>query len=172
MEDTILHFYYILELIIELAHSLESPYEVHVTGKGDLAAGFSALGKSDPDRLVFHGFVSDEELNTLLSEMDIMINPHTDLRALDEGVFPFKLFEYIASGAYVITTHLPGAEADKLEGLCYFDGSTEELLKCVTEAPLVYSHELQQKIQTSAIAMAGFEQVSKRVNAAIERITG
>ena len=46
-----------------------------------------------------------------------------------------------------------------------------ELLKCVIEAPSVYNHELPQKIHVSAIAMAGFEQVSKRVNAAMERIT-
>ena len=46
-----------------------------------------------------------------------------------------------------------------------------ELLKCVIEAHSVFNHDLSQKIHVSAIAMAGFEQVNKRVNAAIERIT-
>lgn len=154
--------------LLDLVSSLGAPYVVHVGGKGDLADTFKTAAKARPDRLVYHGFVPEGTLIDLLCRMDVLVNPHTDLRHLDEGVFPFKLYEYIASGAYVITTKLPAAEAGALRGLCVFDGSLEDLNSKILNAHMAYDPTLQSTLQTEALRYAGFDAAAHRLFRVLE----
>lgn len=156
--------------ILKLAQLLDSPYIVHVSGKGDLADQFKDLAKRYPHRVIYHGFVTDERLFALLCTMDILVNPHDTSREFHQGVFPFKLYEYIASGSYVITSKLPGAEADQLGGLCYFDGSVEGLLEKIKAAPSDYSERNQRQLRETVQSIASFSTMKERVGGAISRI--
>jgi hypothetical protein len=108
--------------------------ELHVVGVGPLAATLSEALARRPERGRFHGYLPDEQLADFLCSMDVLINPHRDIAAVGHGVFPFKLFEYVAAGAVVVTTPLPTIEGLSLERLIHFDGSPEGLAAALAAA--------------------------------------
>lgn len=80
-----------------------------VTGAGELSSAFEQYGKEHPEVLRYYGAVNEDELARLMAESDVILNPHE----LNDGIFPFKLMEAVATGRVVISTpfksgnHLP-----------------------------------------------------------------
>lgn len=108
--------------------------ELHVAGIGSLEPMLSAALARHPERGRFHGYLPDAQLVDFLCSMDVLINPHRDVAAAGHGVFPFKLFEYVAAGAVVVTTRSPMIEGVPLDRLIHFDGSPEGLAAALAEA--------------------------------------
>jgi glycosyltransferase involved in cell wall biosynthesis len=156
--------------LLALFDMLDLPYEIHVGGKGELATKFRELAGRDPRKFYFYGFTSEKQLITLLCDMDILVNPHTDIGKLDDGVFPFKLFEYIASGAFVITSPLPFSDVRKLENLCYFNGKIEDLYNKIIDAPSIYNADKQKELQGNVEKYFGYETMFQRLKIAIKQI--
>jgi glycosyltransferase involved in cell wall biosynthesis len=87
------------------------------------------LAGSAPDSLVqahrlnhsicFLGIVSNQELFSLYTSADVVVNPHRPILNPNH-VFPFKLIETVASGALPLTTQVPGAEDLGLPAECFF----------------------------------------------------
>lgn len=157
------------DTILKLASLLPMNYTIHVGGTGNLAETFRAASSSSTN-LIYHGFVPDDKLLGLLCDMDILVNPHTDLAHMDEGVFPFKLYEYLASGAYVITTQIPSKEASELAGLCIFNGTAEDLVDKALNAPKIYDKSLQGSLRHSALHYAGFDSSAVKLAEALSHI--
>lgn len=89
----------ILELINLIRMSKSCDLKFHITGNGELMPKFELLSKSNPELVQYYGVVEDKKFNNIISKMDILLNPHFDLK----GVLPFKLIEYIASGRIVVS---------------------------------------------------------------------
>lgn len=89
----------ILELINLIRVSKSCHLKFHITGNGELMPEFELLSKSNPELVQYYGVVEDKKFNNIIGKMDILLNPHFDLK----GVFPFKLLEYIASGRIVVS---------------------------------------------------------------------
>jgi glycosyltransferase involved in cell wall biosynthesis len=92
-------------------------WELHVTGYGGLTESLRQQAQSVPGT-VFHGLVSREELVRLMGSAKICINPHA-VSTTPGNVFAFKLVEYLAAGAHVITTPMGAVEAEIEYGLTY-----------------------------------------------------
>ena len=89
----------ILELINLIRMNKSCHLKFHITGNGELMPKFELLSKSNPELVQYYGVVEDKKFNNIISKMDILLNPHFDLK----GVLPFNLLEYIASGRIVVS---------------------------------------------------------------------
>jgi glycosyltransferase involved in cell wall biosynthesis len=89
----------ILELINLIRIAKSCYLKFHITGNGELMSKFELLSKSNPELVEYYGVVEDKKFNNIIGKMDILLNPHFDLK----GVLPFKLLEYIASGRIVVS---------------------------------------------------------------------
>ena len=52
--------------------------------------------------VTYFGVVSDIELAEIMGRTDILLNPHIKM----DGVFPFKLIEYVASGRLILSSDM------------------------------------------------------------------
>lgn len=120
--------------LLGLIDLLPPDMELHVVGVGPMAAALQEALARRPERGCFHGYLPDDRFVDFLCSMDVLINPHRDIAAMGRGVFPFKIFEYLAAGAVVVTTPLPTIEDLPLDRLIHFDGSPEGLAAALTAA--------------------------------------
>ncbi len=92
-------------------------WELHITGYGDLTERLRKI-TADVPGIVFHGLVSRERLVDLMSSAKICINPHA-VSQTPGNVFAFKIIEYMAAGAHVITTPMGPLETELEAGMTY-----------------------------------------------------
>jgi glycosyltransferase involved in cell wall biosynthesis len=108
-----------------------------IAGSGPLAGSFQRLAKEQPKRCEFLGLIAPEALYHKLVEVDVVINTPEQLRD-QAGVFPFKVFEYLACGAHIISTPLPKLAGFELDWLEQWSGAPRDLPKLLESAALDY----------------------------------
>jgi glycosyltransferase involved in cell wall biosynthesis len=104
--------------LIDAWKELNPPgWELHITGHGHLTDRLKAAAESAPS-VVFHGLVERDQLVELLVSARVCINPH---KVTEKGgvVFAFKIIEYLAAGAHVITTPMGALESSLECGITY-----------------------------------------------------
>jgi glycosyltransferase involved in cell wall biosynthesis len=138
-----------------------------VTGSGTLEDQFRLLSQRYPDRLSFHGKVTRSRLVALMGQCDIIVNPHAPISGMDDGVFPFKVFEGIASGALLISTPLPSVDHSLEGAIIEYDGSAAGLVRAIHSARNYY-HLHAEKRTLARICIwdiYGFEAFCQRIRA-------
>lgn len=140
--------------IISLLKTLPIWYKFIVTGAGPLESEFSLAAKQSDGRLMFHGRVTDETLTALIGQCDVLLNPHSPITRMGNGVFPFKVIEAIASGRMLISTSLPreGLE-DVLQGVCFVEQNIAQFQEALLDAKNWFATH-QSKIKAGADATA------------------
>ena len=109
-----------------------SDWELHVTGYGDMTETLHEMAKGSPG-IVFHGLVSRPELIDLMRSAKICINPCAPSQT-PGNVFAFKIIEYLAAGAHVITTPMGTLEPDIETGITYMkDNSPQTIAATLSE---------------------------------------
>jgi glycosyltransferase involved in cell wall biosynthesis len=83
--------------------------EFWVTGKGPLTEMVTDFANSYKN-IKYWGFVSDNQLKSILNEVDIVINPQRMSYQFSKYCFPSKMFEYLNSGKVVISTEISDVE--------------------------------------------------------------
>ncbi len=126
------------DVMLELVRELPADWRVIVTGGGVLAADFVALAAQFPERLTFGQNVSEEQLHRYMQECDVLVNPHKPIVDMGNGVFPFKVYEYIYTRRLVLTTKLPAERSVIESALEFFDGSVHALKAKLTDAEAIY----------------------------------
>jgi glycosyltransferase involved in cell wall biosynthesis len=107
-------------------------WELHITGQGEETETLKKLATNNPE-IIFHGLVSTAELARLMSLAKICINPH-ELSRRPGNVFAFKIVEYLAAGAHVISTPMGFLEKEIESGMTYMpDNSPETIAKTLRE---------------------------------------
>jgi glycosyltransferase involved in cell wall biosynthesis len=94
------------DVVLDIIRRCGDRFEVHVCGAGPLAGGFQTLSDASA-HVHFHGRVDDATLFDLISRCDVLLNVHASIEKMGNGVFPFKVVEYVASGRLVMSTELP-----------------------------------------------------------------
>jgi glycosyltransferase involved in cell wall biosynthesis len=122
-------------ILAALCSTLPEPWRMMVTGRGDLAPALRRCAEQSAGRMQFFENVPDKKLFELLSQCDVVVNPHTSIEAMGQGVFPFKVLEAIAAGRLVISTELPPCGFDLSENVIPFDGTLSGLLSALKCAP-------------------------------------
>ena len=140
-----------VDVVIDIINRLPGSYKVVVSGSGVLDKDLTELSIKYPKQLEFHGLVSESKLYELIASVDVILNPHSPISDMSQGVFPFKVIEAIASGRLLITTELPPANVPGLlDGAVFYDGSSDELLQCISGSRVAYKN-LRKKITKSAM---------------------
>jgi glycosyltransferase involved in cell wall biosynthesis len=120
------------DIVLKLAATLPAGYVLHVTGTGPMAADFETCAKKYPERLCYHGRVDDSTLYHLIAQCDVMLNPHSSIENMNNGVFPFKVIEAVASGRLLISTAVPmHALEDVLTGVQFVEHNANDFLAAI-----------------------------------------
>ncbi len=126
-------------VLLDLLPRLSESWHVVVTGAGSLEPAFRRAAAEYPHALAFHGRVGHGRVAELMFDSDAIVNPHTSIAAMQDGVFPFKVCEALASGALVISTPLPPIDIELAEAAMPFDGSAAGLAQALAGAPHRYA---------------------------------
>ena len=120
--------------LLELPALMPPNWVLVVTGVGTLTPALQALAERHPDRVEFHGSVSHAKVLELMQGCDVILNPHTSIEGMHDGVFPFKVCEALASGALLVSTPLPSIDVDLQSCVLFFDGSAQGLADALAHA--------------------------------------
>ena len=101
-------------------------WELHLTGDGPETSLLRKLAENCAG-IHFHGLVSRPELVKLMSSAKICINPH-ETSQTPGNVFAFKIVEYLAAGAHVITTPMGPIEKELEAGISYMADNSAETI--------------------------------------------
>lgn len=145
------------DIVLKLAQSLPVGYVVHVTGSGALAKDFEDAAQKLKGKLCYHGRVDDVTLYKLISQCDVMLNPHASIEEMNNGVFPFKVIEAVASGRLLISTSVPmnGLE-DVLKGVRFTEHSVEQFHAAILDSREYYKRHSALVEQGAKVASARF----------------
>jgi glycosyltransferase involved in cell wall biosynthesis len=116
-----------IEQLLQAWKILARPdWELHITGYGETT---DALKRMAEERrgIVFHGLVEREEFVRLLCLARICINPH-ELSQTPGNVFAFKIIEYLAAGAHVVTTPMGALEREVEVGITYLSNNDPQTI--------------------------------------------
>lgn len=161
-----------VQVLLDLVPRMPRNWKLVVTGVGSLSGAFRDIAAKHPQAIDFHGAVHHQEVVRLMSTCDAIVNPHAAITEMDNGVFPFKVCEALASGALLITTPLPAIDLE-LEGhIEGFDGSLSGLIQALERAPALYAqrHQALDALRQSVCQRYGESAVFDRVNQAIHAI--
>ena len=122
-------------ILPELCDALPANWRMVVTGRGNLAPALRAHAAKSGGRMLFCENVPDERLYELLDQCDVVVNPHTSIASMGQGVFPFKVLEAVASGRLVISTELPPCSFDLSKNVITFDGTLAGVRDALETAP-------------------------------------
>ena len=125
-------------ILLQLVPVMPASWRLVVTGAGEFEDQFRLAQERHPDRIEYHGRVSNEEVIRLMRSCDAIVNPHSPITLMKGGVFPFKVCEALASGAVLISTALPPIEIDLASSVQFFDGSLLGLQAAIESAPVFY----------------------------------
>jgi glycosyltransferase involved in cell wall biosynthesis len=120
------------DIVLQLAHQLPEGFVLHVTGAGALGQDFEQAAAALKGKLCYYGRVDDKTLYQIIAKCDVMLNPHTSIEHMNNGVFPFKVIEAVASGRLLISTPvLTEGLLDVLAGVQFVNHSVEDFLDAI-----------------------------------------
>lgn len=159
--------------LLELPPLLSQGWKLVVTGVGPLTSDLNELARRFPQQVEFHGAVSHARVLELMSGCDAILNPHSSITGMHDGVFPFKVCEALACGALLISTPLPSIDIDLDGCVLFFDGTAQGLANALEQAP---SHHTRCQSSIAAVrdqvrAQYGEAQVLAQLQQAINALT-
>ncbi len=124
---------YGIDLLMQ-AHELSKlRFKLVIAGAGELAEEIAAAA-SDKIDIEFLGLVPQSELVDVYREARVVVNPRPPHQDFTKYSFPSKLLEYLASGATVVTTRLPGIPAEYNQHLLYTRPEPTAIAEAIREA--------------------------------------
>jgi glycosyltransferase involved in cell wall biosynthesis len=116
-----------LEQMIKAWGLLKVPgWELHIAGKGPITQTLERLAEDDRS-IVFHGLLDRRQNAELICSARIGMNPQ-DVTVTPGNVFPFKIIEYLAAGAHVLTTRRGPLEPELEAGVTYIPDNTPDAI--------------------------------------------
>ena len=127
------------DIILEILELLPENYQLCVTGTGPLENLFIAAAIKYPDKFSYMGILKDSEFYKLMSSCDILLNPHSPIQFMNDGVFPFKVLEAVASGRVLISTELNGNGFNNLLlGVRFVKPKAVDFLSAILSSAIFY----------------------------------
>lgn len=159
-----------VDVLIQLPAHMPADWTLVVTGVGTLTPELQSLAKQHPDRVEFHGAVSHAKVLELMQGCDAIVNPHSPITGMHDGVFPFKVCEALATGSLLISTPLPSINIDLDSCVLFFDGSAQGLAQALEAAPGHHATRKQaiDQVKDQVRAQYGEAQVLGQLKEAID----
>jgi glycosyltransferase involved in cell wall biosynthesis len=122
------------DIVLDTIRQSKGRFTFHICGTGPLAGEFEKLGAAG-ENMHFHGRVDDSTLFDLISRCDVLLNVHVSIEKMGNGVFPFKVVEYVASGRLVLSTDLPAMGMREVrEAIHFIPGNVDAILAALDDA--------------------------------------
>jgi glycosyltransferase involved in cell wall biosynthesis len=144
-----------------------SGWELHITGYGSLTEELRKETERDSS-IIFHGLVSREELVGLLCSAKICVNPQAASQT-PGNVFAFKIIEYLAAGAHVITTPMGSLEPDLEAGVTYMSNNRPATI-AATLRQAIQSRAYERTATHAAARIYGSEAVSRLLDSLLNEV--
>jgi len=142
-------------------------WELHITGHGGNTEELKKLA-APISGIVFHGLVSRQELVSLLRSARICINP-ADVSMTPGNVFPFKIIEYLAAGAHVVSTPLGVLEKDIECGISYIPNNEPDTIAAGLDQS-IRERRWDINVSESITATYGPEALAKSLNELLAQV--
>lgn len=159
----------VAELILAWDKLGISGWQLHITGFGGLTDQLRALA-TNVEGVIFHGLVSRTDLVQLMCSARVCINPH-QVSETPGNVFAFKLIEYLASGAHVITTPMGSLESDLEAGITYMPDNAPDTI-AATLRKVITEHRWELTAERAAQHSYGPDNVSRLLNDLLGQVRG
>jgi glycosyltransferase involved in cell wall biosynthesis len=145
----------------------QTDWELHITGYGELTDSLRRMTEGVPG-ITFHGLVSRPELVQLMCSAKICINPH-QVSQTPGNVFAFKLIEYLATGAHVITTPMGSLEKELEAGITYMPDNSPGTI-AATIQQVIKEREYERNAMKAAQQTYGPAACSKSLDDLLNRV--
>jgi glycosyltransferase involved in cell wall biosynthesis len=142
-------------------------WELHIAGEGELSSRLRDLG-ANVRGIVFHGLLNRHENALLLASAKIGINPH-DLSKTPGNVFAFKIIEYLAAGAHVISTPMGPLEPEIEKGISYMPDNKAETI-AATLKRVVTNRDYERTAMQAALQSYGPDAVARSLDNFLARV--
>ncbi len=149
------------QLISAWARVEHPDWELHITGEGPDTAALRELA-ANTRGVRFHGLVDRPELVRLMSAAKICVNPH-DLSDTPGNLFAFKIVEYLAAGAHVLTTPMGPLEADLEAGITYLPDNRPDTIAAALDRA-IQSRPWERNTTAAVLRSYGPAAVSKSLD--------
>ena len=100
--------------------------EFAVAGRGNAQQDIINASNVNDNALKYVGMLNREEANKFISEADVLLIPHQNSYKQLRYQFSSKMFDYMASGKYVIVSPMPGFPVDYQEYVCLAKSDTAQ----------------------------------------------
>ena len=118
---------------VETTEYLDNNYHIHVTGFGNqsqqnlLKEGIERLSSDARARLTFHGFISREELTSLMQQCHIGLCTQDPTKELNLTSFPSKILNYLSNGLIVLSGRNRAIEESAVgDIISYYESQTPQ----------------------------------------------
>ena len=135
-----------VDLMLQAVETINFPLEVTITGSGPLANEVSEAASHD-HRIRFLGEVSRSVLHDELGRCHVGLNPHRVPDGHTAIVFPFKIAEYAASGAVVVSSAMQEIPAQLRESMVTYESDTPLAIACALSDAATHYDELCVRAQ-------------------------
>lgn len=153
--------------LIEAWSRVRAPgWELHITGDGPDTEALRVRSRGIAS-IHFHGLVSRRELIELMASARICANPH-DLSVTPGNLFAFKIVEYLAAGAHVVTTPMGTLEPSLEAGVTYLPDNDPETI-ATTLRRLIQQGTWTRTASAAALAAYGPAAVAESLNALLSQ---
>ena len=157
-----------LEQLVKAWRMLVLPdWELHIAGLGPLTSALEKMAEGARN-IRFHGLLNRKDNASLLCAARIGMNPQ-DVTKTPGNVFAFKIVEYLAAGAHVITTPRGTLEPELEAGVTYIsDNSPGTIAACLKQVIRDRRHEctaVEATLQTYSP-----DAVSRSLNKLLEEV--
>ena len=125
-------------VLLELIEELPPDWRLSITGAGPLLDDFLSAAETHPDRIKCTPHAPESELYDSMRNVDAIVNPHSPISQMGNGVFPFKIFEAIATDRVLISTSLPACGLDLTAAAMWFEGDVASLSQTLRRASEFY----------------------------------
>jgi glycosyltransferase involved in cell wall biosynthesis len=142
-------------------------WELHITGFGAMTEELRKMAARDPS-IMFHGMISREELVRLLCSARICVNPHV-VSQTPGNVFAFKIVEYLAAGAHVVTTPMGDLEPKLESGITYMNDNSPATIAATLQRVIRNRHH-ERTAAEAAMQSYGPEAVSRSLDKLLNKV--
>lgn len=127
---------YSIDVLLEAFTRLKSnDYKLWICGSGPSVSLVKEYANRD-QRIVYKGYLSQEEISHLQTEASILINPRQNTGEFTKYSFPSKIIEYLSAARPIIAYKLDGISDDYYDYLIAPRDNSVNELSCVIEKTL------------------------------------
>jgi glycosyltransferase involved in cell wall biosynthesis len=142
-------------------------WELHITGFGAMTEELRKKAATDQS-IVFHGMISREEVVRMLSSARICINPHV-VSQTPGNVFAFKIIEYLAAGAHVVTTPMGNLEPELEGGITYMNDNSPATIAATLQR-VIRERRFERTAAEAAVQSYGPQAISRSFDKLLNKV--